>query len=61
MQLQQNMKIMKTQYLEMKRERANYLQQITALRNEKAALIAERKAELEEKELDRNLISDTYE
>nr|XP_966464.1 PREDICTED: protein Spindly [Tribolium castaneum] len=59
-QLQQNMNTMKSQYLEMKRERASYLKQIRALRNENVELMAKMEAEIKGRQEDEEMISETY-
>jgi chromosome segregation ATPase len=60
LQLQQNMNIMKTKYLEMKHERVALLQQVTTLRNENISLIARCEAEIDGKKRDEDMIIDTY-
>ncbi|RZC40998.1 Ax dynein light domain containing protein [Asbolus verrucosus] len=59
-QLQQNMNIMKTKYVEMKRERASLLKQITVVRNENATLLARWEAEVTEAKDDQDMILLSY-
>ncbi|XP_044266286.1 protein Spindly [Tribolium madens] len=60
LQLQQNMSTMKSQYLEMKRERASHLKQISTLRNENALLISKMETEIEDRKNVEEQILDTY-
>ncbi|XP_063917999.1 protein Spindly [Zophobas morio] len=59
-QLQQNINTMKSKYIDMKRDRASLLKQISSLRHENSTLIAQLNGELNDRKYDEERIVDSY-